>query len=69
MSTLDKRLAAADEIKLYVTYYVTNFGPEGDDYVMVWVPLYGNEHMPEDMQPTAEEGFYMILKSSGVAYE
>lgn len=69
MSTLDKRLAAADEIKLYVTYYVTNFGPEGDDYVMVWVPLYGNEHMPEDMQPTGEEGFYMILKSSGVAYE
>jgi hypothetical protein len=69
MSTLDKRLAAADQIKEYVTYFVTTFGPEGDDYVMVWVPLYGNEHMPKEMQPTAEEGFYMILKSSGVAYE
>ncbi len=69
MSTLDKRLAAAEQIKEYVTYFVTTFGPESDAYVMVWVPLYGNEHMPEDMQPTAEEGFYMILKSSGVAYE
>jgi hypothetical protein len=69
MSTLDKRLEAAEQIKEYVTYFVTTFGPEGEDYVMVWVPLYGNEHMPEDMQPTAEEGFYMILKSSGVAYE
>ncbi len=69
MSTLDKRLAAADEIKLYVTYFVATFGPNGDDYVLIWVPLYGNEHMPEAMQPTSEEGFYMVLKSSGVAYE
>ena len=69
MSTLDQRLAAADQIKEYVTYFVTTFGPSGDEYVIVWVPLYGNEHMPENMQPITEEGFYMILKSSGVAYE
>jgi hypothetical protein len=69
ISTLDSRLAAAEQIKEYVTYFVATFGPAGDDYVLVWVPLYGNEHMPQDMQPTSEEGFYMILKSSGVAYE
>lgn len=69
ISTLDGRLAAAEQIKEYVTYFVATFGPAGDDYVLVWVPLYGNEHMPQDMQPTSEEGFYMILKSSGVAYE
>lgn len=69
MSTLDGRLAAADQIKEYVTYFVATFGPAGDDYILVWVPLYGNEHMPQEMQPTSEEGFYMVLKSSGVAYE
>lgn len=69
MATLDKRLASAEQIKDYVTYFVATFGPAGDDYVMVWVPLYGNEHMPQEMQPTSEEGFYMVLKSSGVAYE
>lgn len=69
MATLDKRLASAEQIKDYVTYFVATFGPAGDDYVLVWVPLYGNEHMPQEMQPTSEEGFYMVLKSSGVAYE
>lgn len=69
ISTLDKRLAAAEQIKQYVSYFVTTFGPNGDDYVLVWVPLFGNEHMPEDMQPTSESGFYMVIKSSGVAYE
>jgi hypothetical protein len=69
MATLDKRLASAEQMKEYVTYFVATFGPAGDDYVLVWVPLYGNEHMPQEMQPTSEEGFYMVLKSSGVAYE
>lgn len=69
MSTLNKRLGSAEQIKEYVTYFVATFGPSGDDYVMVWVPLYGNEHMPEEMKPVGEEGFYMIFKSSGVAYE
>ena len=69
MATLDKRLAASEQMKEYVTYFVATFGPAGDDYVLVWVPLYGNEHMPQEMQPTSEEGFYMVLKSSGVAYE
>lgn len=69
MATLDERLASAEQIKDYVTYFVATFGPAGDDFVLVWVPLYGNEHMPQEMQPTSEEGFYMVLKSSGVAYE
>ncbi len=69
MATLENRLESAEQIKDYVTYFVATFGPAGDDYVLVWVPLYGNEHMPQEMQPTSEEGFYMVLKSSGVAYE
>ena len=69
MATLDKRLAAEDEIRNYFAYFVTTFGPAGDDFVMVWIPLFGNEHMPEEMRPTTEEGFYMIFKSGAVSFE
>ena len=67
IATLSERIKNRELFKQYVAYFAAVFGVESE-YVLIWIPLYGNEHMPENMQPVNEEGFYFIVKSSGVAY-
>lgn len=65
ISTLEKRLSAAEKMKEYTAYYIIDFG-ENDEYVLVWIPIDENAHMPFDMRPTDQEGFYFVMKSSAI---
>lgn len=67
ISTLSQRLAAADLIKQYTAYYFMDFGADYE-YTLLWIPQEGNEHMPANMRPKNEDGFYFVIKSSGVEY-
>lgn len=69
IKALDDRLAKAETMKLYHAVFGASFESDGNSVVLVWVPKEGNEHMPYNMQPTDENGFYMIFRSNGVVIE
>lgn len=66
ISTLDKRLKVPEEIKKYNAEFVSTFG-EKDEYTLIWISPENNMHMPADMQPASEMGFYMVFKSVGIS--
>lgn len=68
ISTLNKRLEAAQIMKSYKAQYLLNFG-ENNEFVLVWIPKEENYHMPITMQPTSDEGFYFVLKASAIEIE
>ncbi|TXI84105.1 MAG: hypothetical protein E6Q37_09070 [Crocinitomicaceae bacterium] len=65
ISSLEKRIAVAEKMKEYTAYYIMHFG-ENEEYVLVWIPIDENVHMPVAMRPTDQEGFYFVLKSTAV---
>lgn len=69
ISTSSARKSVLDKIKEYVVVFAASFEQDSQAYIMVWVPFYGNEHMPPNMQPLMEEGFYFVFKAEGIEFQ
>jgi len=60
INSLDKRLEAAEDIKLYIAFQVTSIG----DISILEITPEENPHMPISLQPSST--FYIIIKSEGI---
>jgi hypothetical protein len=52
------------EMTKYKAYLISNMADSSAIRDLVWIPKEGNEHMPAEMQPKTNEGFYIAIKTS-----
>lgn len=69
ISTAVARKTVQDKMKEYVVVFAASFEQDSQAYILVWVPFYGNEHMPPKMQPLTEDGFYFVFKADGIEFQ
>lgn len=69
ISTAAARASVQEKMKEYVVVFAASFEQASQAYILVWVPFYGNEHMPPKMQPLTEDGFYLVFKSEGIYFQ
>ncbi len=48
----------------YKAYKITTMVDTNGTRDLVWIPKEGNEHMPPEMQPKTNEGFYVAIKTA-----
>lgn len=69
LKTFDLRTKWRDEMKKYKAYMAAEFVSNGKPLMLVYIPKKGNEHMPAEMQPPTEMGFYVVFNRVGVEYK
>lgn len=69
ISTVAARKTVQEKMKEYVVVFAASFEQNSQVYILVWVPFYGNEHMPPKMQPLTEDGFYFVFKAEGIEFQ
>lgn len=64
-----KRQGKSDQIKQYKVRFAANFiDDDGKNITIVQARMEENQHMPVDMQPTSENGLFMVFLSEGIEY-
>lgn len=46
-----------------IAQFTTSYAP----YSVLWIPKADNQNLPVEMQPTSENGFYIVMKTSSVS--
>ena len=67
ISTFLLRKSNGDMIKNYNAYNVANVKTQYASYYLLWFPKSENLHMPLEMQPISDDGFYMLTQVSSTS--
>ena len=67
LSTYKVRQLNMEMTRNYNAYQVANFTTSFAPYILMWIPKSENTHMPKEMQPANDDGFYMLVQQKGVS--
>ncbi len=69
LKTFESRSKWRERMKDYNAYMAAEFTSNGKPLMLVYIPKKGNEHMPAEMQPLTDMGFYVVFNKIGVEYK
>jgi len=67
IKTKELRRMNLEMTKNYNAYKVADFMLNSSPHSLLWVPKGENGHMPAEMQPPTNEGFYMAVRNSSIS--
>jgi len=67
IKTKELRRMNLEMTKNYNAYKVADFMLNSSPHSLLWVPKGENKHMPAEMQPPTDEGFYMAVRNSSIS--